>query len=408
MHRERPTRRKNPSGKIVWLARYTNAEGKRVSAGTYALKGPCDGGDSRSPSPTCCAQHAIDAAYGRRDDSAITLGVYVDGGYVVGGEVRKGWIDRYPRSERTDKSSRTRLNAVLDVVIEGRPLRDHELSTLRRKHANDLVAHMLTVQGRAAGGAQGILRTLSMLAENGIDDELTDLNFVRGVKVRKNDPRIQKSARKPRVFDFDRLREFAAAGRADVRAATPRPKKSSKGKTLYYPAVDFEPMLLTFALTGLRLGEVLGLERGDLDGDVLHVHNNAWEGVVTDGDTDEKHHVRDVPLPADLAAILNAIPPRIDTPWLFPTPGKGERQRGGGQVWRDSNFRRDVWEAAQLASGIDVRPHDCRHSYVTNLRAAGIDPADLAEIAAHDEQTATRVYTHAKGQSDAAVRAALA
>jgi site-specific recombinase XerD len=67
-----------------------------------------------------------------------------------------------------------------------------------------------------------------------------------------------------------------------------------------------------------------------------------------------------------------------------------------------------VWEPAQLASGLAVLPHDCRHSYVSNLRAAGVDPADLAAVTGHDVETATRVYTHATGRSDAAIRAALA
>jgi integrase len=379
--RETPIKRTNASGKVRWLARYTNAEGKRKSAGTFAKRGE--------------AQDAIDAAYGRSDDPT-TLGGYA-----------ATWIERHPRSARTNKSSRTRLNAVLDVVVDGAPLRSWEFTDLRRRHANVLVAYMLTEQARAATGAQGILRTLSMMCEDAIDDEVAELNFVRGVKVRKNDPRIRKAPRAPQVYDFADLRAFAAAGRAEVRRATPKPAVSRTGRRLYYSAVNYEPMLLTFALTGLRLGEVLALRRADVDGDVLHVHAAAWEGVVTEGDTEEKHHIRDVPLPADLAAMLNAIPPRIDTPWLFPSPGEGERQARGGQVWRDSNFRRDVWAAAQIARGLPVRPHDCRHSYVSNLRAAGIDPADLAKVTAHDVETATRVYTHAKGRSDGAIRSAL-
>jgi hypothetical protein len=36
-------------------------------------------------------------------------------------------------------------------------------------------------------------------------------------------------------------------------------------------------------------------------------------------------------------------------------------------------------------------PHDMRHSYVSNLRATGIDPADRAKVTTHDVDTATRV-----------------
>ena len=389
MHRERPTKRTNPSGKTVWLARYTNGAGKRKSAGTFAVKGPCRSED-RSATPECCAQHAIDAAYGRSSDPT-SLGGYVSG----------GWLERHPRSEQTNRWATSKLGAVLDVEVEGRPLREWPLTDLRRKHANALVAHMLTDQGRAVGGVKGVLRALSMLAEDAIDDEYADLNFVKGVKVKANDPRATKPARKPTVWTFDQLRDFAAGGRAAVRARTPKPSAHKRtGKPLYYPAANYEPMLLTFALTGLRIGEVFALRRDHFYGDSLESTGTAWEGKVTEGDTAEKKHKRVVPIPPTLRAAIESVPPRIDTPWLFPAPGGG--------VWHDSNFRRDVWEPAQLASGLAVLPHDCRHSYVSNLRAAGVDPADLAAVTGHDVETATRVYTHATGRSDAAIRAALA
>lgn len=372
--REHPIKRTNPSGKTVWLARYTNSAGTRKSAGTFATRRE--------------AQDEIDAAYGRSDDPT-TLGAY-----------EATWIERHPRSAQTNRWARSKLRAVLDVEVEGRPLREWAFADLRRKHANALVAHMLTEQGRAAGGAKGVLRALSMMAEDAIDDEVAELNFAKGVKVKANDPRVTKAARKPTVWGFDQLREFAAAGCASVRAATPKPKGDKRtGKTLFYPAANYEPMLLVFALTGLRIGEVFALRRDKFKGDTLEVTGTAWEGKVT-GDTAEKHHERVVPIPPSLRAAIESVPPRIDTPWLFPAPGGG--------VWHDSNFRRDVWEPAQLASGLAVLPHDCRHSYVSNLRAAGVDPADLAAVTGHDVETATRVYTHAMGRSDSAIRAALA
>jgi integrase len=52
-------------------------------------------------------------------------------------------------------------------------------------------------------------------------------------------------------------------------------------------------------------------------------------------------------------------------------------------------------------------PHECRHSYVTHLRAAGINDADLAEIAGHRVETMLAQYTHAVGSSFIAVRDAI-
>jgi integrase len=61
----------------------------------------------------------------------------------------------------------------------------------------------------------------------------------------------------------------------------------------------------------------------------------------------------------------------------------------------------------QEASGLDIRPHECRHSYVTHLRASGINDADLAEIAGHRVETMLARYTHPTGQSFGAVREAV-
>ena len=69
MRREAPTKRRNPSGEIVWVASYTGRDGSRHIAkphwnagkGTFALKRE--------------AQRAIDEAYGL-SDRPDTLGEY--------------------------------------------------------------------------------------------------------------------------------------------------------------------------------------------------------------------------------------------------------------------------------------------------------------------------------------------
>jgi integrase len=51
-----------------------------------------------------------------------------------------------------------------------------------------------------------------------------------------------------------------------------------------------------------------------------------------------------------------------------------------------------------------MRPHECRHSYITHMRAAGVNDADLAEIAGHRVETMLARYTHAIGVSFSSVR----
>ena len=154
----------------------------------------------------------------------------------------------------------------------------------------------------------------------------------------------------------------------------------------------------------MRLGEVLPLRPEDFDGETLQVRRTAHEGKILEGtktDHGEEDAGRVVPVPATLAWLLQA---QInlngpDCKLLFPTPR--------GRLWRERTFYRDVWKPTQEASGLDIRPHECRHSYVTQLRAAGINDADLANIAGHGIATMLGRYTHPLGNSYKAVSEAV-
>lgn len=343
VRREQPIKRVNPSGREVWVARYTGRDGKRRSAGTFRRKHE--------------ARDAIDGAYDREAIGAPeTLGAYA-----------ATWTARHPRGKRTNVTNESRVGRMLEVELEGRPLKDWPMRELRRRHAHELVAQLLTVQGRATTGAQNILRTLSAMAEDAITDEVADVNPFRGVRVRANDPRATKGLRAPRVFTFEQMHAFSAE------------------------AGVYEPLVRVIADCGLRLGEVLGLERRDFDDVMIRVRGNAHEGVFTVGDQPTKRHVRVAPCPPSTAELIRAMPVRIDTPLLFPTPT--------GRLWRERNFYRDVWEPTRERAEVDCTPHEFRHSWVTHLRAAGVDPADLADVAGHSLDTATSHYTHARRQS---------
>jgi integrase len=352
--RESPIKRRNPSSEVVWVARYTGRDGKRRVAkppwnrgkGTFKRKHE--------------AQQAIDEAYGL-SDRPDTLGEYA-----------ATWTDRHPRSERTNATNDHRIGRVLDVEIEGVALRDWPMRELRRRHALALVDHMLRAEGRATTGAAGILRALSAMAEDAITDEVADLNPFKGIRIRAGDLRAKKKRRPIRVFSFEQMHAFAkAAGR-------------------------YEAMVRVFTDTGMRLGEVLPLRKEDFDGETLKVRRTAHEGQILDGtktDHGEQDAGRVVPVPATLAwmleAQINLNDPDCDL--LFTTPT--------GRIWRERNFYRDIWKPAQEASGLDIRPHECRHSYVTHLRAAGINDADLAEIAGHSIGTMLTRYAHPLGGS---------
>lgn len=362
MRRESPIKRRYPSGEVVWVARYTGCDGKHHIAkpawnrgkGTFARKAE--------------AQKAIEEAYGL-SGKPDTLGQYF-----------ATWTEHHPRSERTNATNEHRISRVTEIEVEGVALKDLPMRDLRRRHALALIDHMLRTEGRATTGAVGILRALSAMAEDAITDEVCDLNPFKGVRIRANDPRAKKKPRPIRVFSFEEMHRFAKA------------------------AGPYEAMIRVFSDCGLRLGEVLPLRPDDFDGDTLKVRRTAHEGVILEGtktDHGDPDAGRAVPVPATLAWMLEAQlalnAPNCEL--LLPTPR--------GRVWRERNFYRDVWKPAQEASGLDIRPHECRHSYVTQLRAAGIDDADLAEIVGHRVETMLARYTHAVGQSFGAIREAI-
>lgn len=253
-------------------------------------------------------------------------------------------------------------------------------------------------QGRSVNGTRTILRTLHAMFEDAITDEVCEFNPVSGVTVRQNDPRATKPSKTIPVWTWEQMHGFAYV--AGHYPAPPTKRAHHHYSTLFHQwrHIYAEPMIRCLADCNLRLGELFGLNREDYDGAYLHVKGSTWNGVFYPGDQPTKKHVRSTPVPPTLAVLLNAIPPRIDTPLLFPTTG--------GKIWMDRNWRRAVWNPtrARVEGMESATPHSFRHSNISLLRAAGVDPADLAKMAAHSEATATRHYTHALDRSAEAVR----
>jgi len=377
---QQPYRRRNPSGAEVWVARY------RDLAGYYRYAKPDWNGGKATFERKARAQEAIDEAlelvYNGGPVGAETVDAYFE-----------TWTKRHPRSDRTNETNEHRITRVLHLELDGRAFGAWRFDELSRRHVSALVDGLLRDQGRAVQGVRNILSALSSMCEDAIADEVAAQNPFKGLRLRKNDPRAQKASRVIRLWTFEQMRVFAGGGRPEVRARTRKPNSKR-----CYPPYDFEALLLTPGLTGARLGEVLALRREDFDGESVRVRMTAHEGKLI-GTSGQKNHDRLVPVPPSLASLVRAATTRFDTDLLFPTPT--------GKLWRERNFYRDVWEAARRATGLDPTPHEFRHSYVSHLRAAGVDDADLARVAGHSVETMISRYTHALGHSDERIREAI-
>jgi integrase len=150
----------------------------------------------------------------------------------------------------------------------------------------------------------------------------------------------------------------------------------------------FGPAMVVGAWCYLRPSELLALERGDVEGDVLHIRRTLDGAGGTKAQGKTRRSLRTVPLPLKARQALAALPPRLDTRLLFPTPS--------GAPWDACNFRRREFKWAREAAGLseDVTPYTLRHSGISWALAAGIPPSDVAQFAGTSVTMLETTYHH--------------
>lgn len=137
----------------------------------------------------------------------------------------------------------------------------------------------------------------------------------------------------------------------------------------------YRPLPAFAAATGLRPEEWQALERRDIDrGErIVNVLRTVSGGEVVElGKTSGAR--RQVPLSRRALAALDDLPPRLDTPLLFPAPA-------GGLLCLN-NWRRREWAPAVEASGVarPARIYDLRSTFASDALAAGVSVFELARV----------------------------
>jgi len=164
------------------------------------------------------------------------------------------------------------------------------------------------------------------------------------------------------------------------------------------------------AWCALRLGEVLGLERRDLEHlddpkrATLHVRRqvNVKAGTITPPKADS---TRSIAIPAFLLPALRAhlsehVGPEADCPVLTNPTRRGTRV---------SQTRLDVaWRAARAEAGREAfRFHNLRHTGLTAYAQQGATLAELLHRGGHSDVSVALRYQHATAERDRALTARL-
>jgi integrase/recombinase XerC len=152
------------------------------------------------------------------------------------------------------------------------------------------------------------------------------------------------------------------------------------------PALRDRALLELAYSSGLRLSELVGLNRGDLDrraGLVRVRGKGRRERIVPVGDAALAS------LDRYLAAGGRPGPARGDEPVFT---GRGGARLSGRTVQRVVARR-----LGRIAAGLGVTPHALRHSFATHLLDRGADLRAIQELLGHASLSSTQVYTHVPG-----------
>ena len=149
--------------------------------------------------------------------------------------------------------------------------------------------------------------------------------------------------------------------------------------------------------TGLRRGEICGLQWKDFDGEtgtiqVSRTLHRTLGGKFEAGETKTGTGKRKILLPESTADILRERQKAASSEWVFFDPLRPERP-----ISPDAAYRR--LKALLKQAGLPNIPfHNLRHTFATRALASGVDAKTLSHILGHTDASFTlNTYTHVIG-----------
>ncbi len=137
------------------------------------------------------------------------------------------------------------------------------------------------------------------------------------------------------------------------------------------------PLVLLAMNTGLRRGELFGLDWGDV--------NLPGKMLTVRAETAKSRKARHVPLNAEALEVLKRVKKHSNGTGLVFANDKGDRF---GSIKKS-------WAGLLESAGInDFRFHDLRHDFASKLVAAGVDLYTVKELLGHASIEMTQRYAH--------------
>ena len=158
---------------------------------------------------------------------------------------------------------------------------------------------------------------------------------------------------------------------------------------------EFKAMIQFAAWTGLRQGELFGLQWDDIEGDEIHVRRSRkLDGGLGLPKNGRKRKVMYLPP----ARGLESVPRRPD-PFIFHSI-RGNPLLKGTHAWS--------WGQVRAAAGLKTRWHDLRHFCATQLLELGLSHFDVAVQLGHTDGGALVMSRYGHPSEDAARQRLLA
>jgi integrase len=234
------------------------------------------------------------------------------------GEQSEIWLERIQTRQRkpikpaTLKNWKSHLNVHILSVFRNVPLPD-----VTNKKVKDFVADLSTRIGPKS--IRNIVQVIKMVKASAIDDEGNELYPTKWNHDFIDMPVVKDREQRRPSFSAEQIEAMVKAGDRTMQMAT-----------------------ILFAATGLRAGELLGLEIRHFDGTAVKVEQEAWGGIIQAPKTENAY--RTIELDPAVLKLMNAFIGSRTTGYIF--------TNGGGKPIHQSNFLRRKFHPTLEAAGV--------------------------------------------------------